>query len=113
MWKLETEKKGLTNDLGVTFQKWVGKNWTLCPGLFLGKENVWFGLAAKRVAYPLSRGTSLARNQTRVSCIAGGFFTSSATIGYTPIQNKKFKRKKIIFNMEKTFYLANSNWNSQ
>ena len=28
------------------------------------------------VAYPFSRGTSGPRNRTRVSCIAGGFFTS-------------------------------------
>ena len=31
------------------------------------------------VAYPFSRGSSWLRNQTRVSCIAGGFFTSWAT----------------------------------
>ena len=55
------------------------------------------------VAYPLSRGTSQARNRTRVSCIAGGFFTSSATIGYTPIQNKKFKRKKLFLIWKKLF----------
>ena len=30
------------------------------------------------VAYPFSRGTSWPRNRTRVSCIAGGFFTSWA-----------------------------------
>ena len=28
------------------------------------------------VAYPCSRGSSQARNQTRVSCIAGGFFAT-------------------------------------
>ena len=28
------------------------------------------------VAYPFSRGSSWLRNQTRVSCIAGGFFTN-------------------------------------
>ena len=28
------------------------------------------------VAYPFSRGSSWPRNQTRVSCIAGGFFTN-------------------------------------
>ena len=28
------------------------------------------------VAYPFSRGSSQLRNQTRVSCIAGGFFTN-------------------------------------
>ena len=31
------------------------------------------------VAYLFSRGTSWSRNQTRVSCTAGGFFTSWAT----------------------------------
>ena len=31
------------------------------------------------VAYPFSRGSSQPRNWTRVSCIAGGFFTSWAT----------------------------------
>ena len=31
------------------------------------------------VAYPFSRGSSCPRNQTRVSCIAGGFLTSWAT----------------------------------
>ena len=30
-------------------------------------------------AYPFSRGSSQLRNQTRVSCIAGGFFTNRAT----------------------------------
>ena len=30
------------------------------------------------VAYPFSRGSSQPRNQTRVSCIAGGFFTKWA-----------------------------------
>ena len=31
------------------------------------------------VAYPFSRGSSRPRNQTGVSCIAGGFFTNGAT----------------------------------
>ena len=31
------------------------------------------------VAYPFSRGSSQPRNRTRLSCIAGGFFTSWAT----------------------------------
>ena len=34
------------------------------------------------VAYPFSRGTFQPRNQTGVSCIAGGFFTSWATLFY-------------------------------
>ena len=32
----------------------------------------------KWVAYPFSRGSSQPRNRTRVSCIAGGFFTNWA-----------------------------------
>ena len=32
----------------------------------------------KWVAYPFSRGSSWPRNQTRISCIAGGFFTNWA-----------------------------------
>ena len=32
----------------------------------------------ERVAYPFSRGSSWPRNQTGVSCIAGGFFTNGA-----------------------------------
>ena len=31
------------------------------------------------VAYPFSRGSSWPRNRTRISCIAGGFFTSWAS----------------------------------
>ena len=31
------------------------------------------------VAYPFSRGSCWPRNRTRISCIAGGFFTSWAT----------------------------------
>ena len=30
------------------------------------------------VAYPFSRGSSLLRNRTRISCIVGGFFTNWA-----------------------------------
>ena len=33
------------------------------------------------VAYSFSRGSSQLRNQTRVSCIAGGFFTNHSLIG--------------------------------
>ena len=35
--------------------------------------------STERVAMPSSRGSSLWRTRTRVSCIAGGFFTSWAT----------------------------------
>ena len=39
------------------------------------------------VAYPFSRGSSRPRNWTRVSCIAGRFFTSWATRGALNIVN--------------------------
>ena len=47
------------------------------------------------VAYPFSRGSSRPRNQTGVSCIAGGFFTSWATrealyIWYVYIKEQNF-----------------------
>ena len=48
----------------------------------LGSHRVghnWSSLAAAVAAYPFSRGSSPPRNGTRVSCIAGGFFTSRAT----------------------------------
>ena len=35
------------------------------------------------VAYPFSRGSSWPRYQTRISCIAGGFFTNSLTVATT------------------------------
>ena len=83
------------------------------------------------VAWPFSRGSSWPRGQTRVSCIAGGFFTSWATrealggewtqvyvwlnpfavhwklswhcllIGYTPMQNKKFFKNKNDLELQK------------
>ena len=40
------------------------------------------------VAYPFSRESSWPRNQTRVSCIAGGFFTTRAT---KKAQSKHYK----------------------
>ena len=61
------------------------------------------------VAYPFSRGSFQPWNQTRVSCIAEGFFTLWATrealISYIPTQNKKFKvlKEKKTFLVWKTF----------
>ena len=55
------------------------------------------------VAYPFSSGSSLPRNQTGVSFIAGGFFTNwpisppktmtTLLISCTPIENKMFKNR--------------------
>ena len=57
----------------------------LNPGLLLCRQ-ILYHLSYKGsprilewVAFPFSRGSSQPRNQTRVSCIAGGFFTSWAT----------------------------------
>ena len=54
------------------------------------------------VAYPFSRGTSQPRNQTRVSCIAGRFFTGWATREaqadlYRKTKYKVLKLNKYIF----------------
>ena len=43
----------------------------LCCLSHQGSSRIW-----KWVAYPFSRGSSRPRNQARVSCTAGGFFTS-------------------------------------
>ena len=40
------------------------------------------------VAFPFSRGSAWPRNQTRVSCIAGGFFTNWAIREVTLVQDK-------------------------
>ena len=58
------------------------------------------------VAYPFPRGSSQPRNRTRVSCVAGRFFTSLATgdawvnkmwyINTMKHLNSAFKRKKIL-----------------
>ena len=53
------------------------------PILFNPKDYTVHGILQvriqKRVAVPFSRGSSQPRDQTQVSCIAGGFFTSWAT----------------------------------
>ena len=50
------------------------------------------------VAFPFSRGSSQPRDQTQVSHLVGRFFTNwairEAPNGYTPMQNKKLKKKK-------------------
>ena len=58
------------------------------------------------VAYPFSRGSSWPRNQTEVSCIAGGFFTSWATREAhkrsSPYTVYQFQRVKCTFLMERS-----------
>ena len=52
----------------------------LCPILCDPMDYIVRGIIQVRilewVAFPFSRGSSQPRNQTRVSCIAGGFLTS-------------------------------------
>ena len=49
---------------------------TLCDCIVHGILQPWI---LEWVAFPSSQGSSQPRNQTQVSCIAGGFFTSWAT----------------------------------
>ena len=49
------------------------------------------------VAYPFSKGSSQARNRTRISYIAGGFFTSWATREAQKTLYIGLKRKEIHF----------------
>ena len=55
----------------------------LCPTLCNPVGYAVYGILQARilewVAFPFSRGSSQPRDQTQVSCIAGGFFTSWAT----------------------------------
>ena len=46
------------------------------------------------LAFPFSRGSSQLRDQTQVSCIAGGFFTSGATRKAQDYQKKKKNKTK-------------------
>ena len=52
----------------------------LCPTLCNSMDYTVHGILQARtlewVAFPFSRGSSQPRDQTQVSCIAGGFFTS-------------------------------------
>ena len=49
------------------------------------------------VAIPFSRGSSQAKDQSQVSAIAGGFFTSWATRGLnSKLKEFKGKKKEII-----------------
>ena len=51
-----------------------------CPTLWDPMDCMVHGIVQARildwVAYPFSKGSSQSRDQTQVSCIAGGFFTS-------------------------------------
>ena len=61
------------------------------------------------VAYPFSRGSSWTRNWTRVSCIAGGFFTiwaaREAPISYNPALSSNPKTSRFLLNR---YYISQS-----
>ena len=54
--------------------------WVACPTLCNPKDYTIHGILQARilewVVFPFTRGSSQPRNQTRVTCIAGGFFTN-------------------------------------
>ena len=64
-----------------------------CPTLCDPMDHIVHGILQARilewVAFPFSRGSSQPRNQTRVSCIADGFFTNWAIreASLTPLLN--------------------------
>ena len=49
---------------------------TLCDPMDYAAHGILQARILERVAFPFSRGSSQPRNWTRVSCIAGGFFTN-------------------------------------
>ena len=57
--------------------KWksLGRVWLFTTPWTIQSMNSWSTEILEWVARPFSRGFSPLRNQTRVSCIAGGFFT--------------------------------------
>ena len=58
------------------------------------------------VAYPISRRSSIARNRNRVSCIAGGFFTSWTTMeALLPYKNSLKQLETIDLDISCLFHL--------
>ena len=52
---------------------------TLCNPMDYTVHGILQARILEWVAFPFSRGSSQPRDQTQVSCIAGGFFTNLAT----------------------------------
>ena len=63
---------------------------TLCGPMDYTAHEILQASILEWVAFPFPRGSSWTRNQTGVSCIAGGFFTNWATREIMP---RKFLRK--------------------
>ena len=70
----------------------------LCPTLCDPMDYIVYGIFQARilewVAFPFSRGSSQPRDQTQVSCIARGFFTSWATKEDRNMREKEIMREK-------------------
>ena len=52
----------------------------------------------ERIAYPFTRGSSQPRNQTRIFCLTGGFFTNWS-IREVPNSNMPFTKIYLFFNL--------------
>ena len=69
------------NEIGLS----IVWKWKLLSHVWLFMDYTVHGILQARilewVAFPFSRGSPQPRDQTQVSCIAGGFFTSWATRG--------------------------------
>ena len=74
------KEKGISNDGNVTVNSVKVKVAQSCPTVCDPVDYTVHGILQARilewVAYPFSRGSSQPRDQTQVSRIAGGFFTS-------------------------------------
>ena len=71
---------------------------TLCNPIDCAAHGILQARILEWVAYPFSSGSSQPRNQTRVSCIAGRFFTNwamrEAPLGWDFLTIKQLKKKK-------------------
>ena len=73
-----------------TFWKWKSQSCsTLCDPMDCKVHGILQARILELVAFPFSRGSSQPRDQTQVSCIAGGFFTSWATREALILQNSR------------------------
>ena len=67
---------------------------TLCDPMDYTVHRILQARILEWVAFPFSRGSSQPRDQTQVSCIAGGFSTSWATKEAQNMREKEIMREK-------------------
>jgi len=79
-WKKFKTKRTISNFKRRNFERVKVKVTQLCPTLCNPMDYTVYGILQARilewVAIPLSRGSAQPKDQTQVSCNAGGFFTS-------------------------------------